>query len=525
MTDKKNKNNSKDELSTDPKTIDKASEEEIDSFEELGLDVDLDTNLQDDLQLKQEKQRTPDRMSEVDDTAIQNRLVELEAELAAEQKSEENDTAHPSESLQTKVAADDEGLTDIEIDNKLDEVQAVESKFKSKKASEPNALESISVSDLSIEENDSDKDDLECLNCAAPLGGPYCHNCGQPDRHFIRFFPKVLWEMVNEAFDLDSKALRTLVPLYFSPGRLSMEYFSGRRARYVNPLRLYIILSVLFFITISLFTGEADDFVVSEGSNGVNARVRSGDDTEKTVPHAAQEKALELLKEQKANGLPISDEMIIEAEKALTDLENNKRTKRTGLVDEEGRLKIRINDAFWDIETNPLTFNDTFTAETTKELNQFFWTMGLKLDKALKDDPSDLLDEFLNVIPQLMFILLPIFALLLKITYIFKKRYYMEHLIVALHNHCFMFFSLLLIILMSYLEDNLSGPTWLMEGIDYLTIFMIIWIPLNLYIGMKRVYAQGYILTFLKFIFIALSYNFLLTITAASAFVLGLAKM
>ena len=169
MTDKKNKNNSKDELSTDPKTIDKSSEEEMDSFEELGLDVDLDTNLQDDLQLKQDKQRTPDRMSEVDDTAIQNRLVELEAELAAEQKSEENDTAHPSDSFQTKVAADDEGLSDNEIDNKLDEVQAVERKFKSKKASEPNALESISVSDLSIEENDSDKDDLECLNCAAPL--------------------------------------------------------------------------------------------------------------------------------------------------------------------------------------------------------------------------------------------------------------------------------------------------------------------------------------------------------------------
>ena len=88
-----------------------------------------------------------------------------------------------------------------------------------------------------------------------------------------------------------------------------------------------------------------------------------------------------------------------------------------------------------------------------------------------------------------------------------------------------MFFSLLLILLLNYLEDNVSGPAWLMDGMNYLTIAMILWIPLNLFIGMKRVYAQGYILTFLKFIFIALSYKFLLTITAASAFVLGLAKM
>ncbi|MFT5451518.1 MAG: hypothetical protein ACI9N9_001002 [Enterobacterales bacterium] len=446
MTEKKNENNSKDELSVEPKAMDNSSEEEIDSFEELGIDVDLKTNFQDDLAVNED----------INDTAIE------------------------------AVLSSDEVLSHYEIDSKLDEVLAAERKFKAQQASKPSEIESISVNDLTIEDNDSEKTDLECLNCAVLLEGPYCHNCGQPDRHFIRFFPKVLWEMINEAFDLDSRALRTLLPLYFSPGRLSMEYFSGRRARYVNPLRLYIILSVLFFISISFFTALDDDIVISEGSNGVNVSVRSGEDTTKETPDGEQ----------------------------------------IDLVDEKGRLKVTLgNDELWDVETNPLTFKGVFSDEITKELNQFFWSMGIKLDKALKDDPSDLLDEFLNVIPQLMFILLPLFALLLKLTYIFKKRYYMEHLIVALHNHCFMFFSLLLIILMSYLEDNLSGPAWLIEGIGYLIIAMILWIPLNLYIGMKRVYAQGYIMTFLKFIFIGFAYEFLLTITAASAFVLGLAKM
>ncbi len=419
----------------------------------------------------------------------------------------------------------DDFLSEKEISDRVAEAEANESSYQVKQAVQFTGLEKYSAENLDLEPIE-EEEVLECLNCAAPLEGPYCHNCGQPDRHFIRFFPKVLWEMVNEAFDLDSRISRTLVPLLLSPGRLSMEYIAGRRARYVNPLRLYIILSVVFFISISLFTNTPDNLSVSD-SDGVQFRIRSDGDVEFVDSVDKKTAALEELKKEQAEGAPISDEIIAKAESAITELEENDIKKdNKELIGSDGKFNIDLdNGKKWDVETNPFMFNDWFSKEFTHDLNLYLWDMGLKLNKAIEDDPSELFDEFLNAIPQLMFILLPMFALLLKMTYIFKKRYYMEHLIVALHSHCFIFFSLILIIISSSIEDTISEPGWLKETLNYLSVGLAIWIPINIFITQKRIYAQGYIMTFLKFVFVGWAYWVLLSVTALLAFAVGLATL
>jgi hypothetical protein len=450
-----------------------------------------------------------------DDSHIQQRLSELEDEII--------DDATPDEAMHTKLADDDESLSESEIQEQLDDAQTTAAAQKQNQLNKITELYDLGGKDLALEEIEDNDDELECLNCSAPLRGPYCHNCGQPDRHFIRFFPKVLWDMINEAFDLDSRALRTLFPLLFSPGRLSMEYIAGRRARYVNPLRLYIILSVLFFISISLFTNTGEGLEIST-SEGVNARIRVDGDTLEE-----KKKILETLKEKQAQGVPIPDQAIVDAEEALSeavkDPSDSKKSDR-GLLNDEGELDVTLdNGKKWHVTDNPMPMFGLFSEETTLELNQLLWTMGEKLDKAIKDDPSELIDEFFNAIPQLMFILLPIFALLLKITYIFKKRYYMEHLIVALHSHCFIFFSLILLIVMSSIDESISEPIWLKDALGYLSIALAVWIPLNIYITQKRIYAQGYFFTTVKFIFVGVAYSFLLAFTSAAAFVVGLATL
>jgi len=290
------------------------SEPDIEQLmDNISADIDSDTNISD-----------PELDDGTEDAAVQYRLAELEFELTSEKMREEENRRQQ-----------------LEARDSDDNLESIDS------ASQPEAkgLDAIPAKELTLEDGVDDSDTLECLNCATPLSGPYCHNCGQPDRHFIRFFPKVLFDMVNEAFDLDSRALRTLLPLFFLPGRLSMEYIAGRRARYVNPLRLYIVLSVLFFISISLFTDTENNLQVTD-SNGVNTRVRTADESVSTDPHAEKKKVVELLKQKKAEGLPISDEAIAEAEKALTDLENNPTKSNsldTGLVDDEGKLKVTID--------------------------------------------------------------------------------------------------------------------------------------------------------------------------------------
>ena len=465
-----------------------------------------------------------DEEDDIDDLAIQKRLTELEAELKLEDENEITSSETSVEALQTEVAEQDEGYSHAEIEEKLEEAKSSGIDYDQRQANQPSELDGITAADLSLEDKTEETEVEKCLNCAVPLEGSYCHNCGQPNRHFIRFFPRVLWDMINEALDFDSRIFRTLIPLLFMPGRLSMEYIAGRRARYVNPLRLYVFLSVIFFISISLFTDTSDGIQV-QSNNGVNSRSRTVD--EATVTE--QYNILATLKEKQAQGFPIDDEAIAEVEAAIKEIENPEPeddSKPLGLDRTDGEFDIKLeNGKLWNVKTNPIKFAGVFSEETTDELNIFLMNLVEKLDHAIKNDSSVLVEEFLNAIPQLMFILLPLFALLLKITYVFKKRYYMEHLIVALHSHCFIFFSLLLIILFNALSDSLVETLWLIDTLNWIVIILAIWIPLNIYITQKKIYAQGYILTTAKFIFVGVSYWALLTFTAAMAFVVGLVNL
>ena len=60
----------------------------------------------------------------------------------------------------------------------------------------------------------------QCLNCGTTLQGPFCHYCGQPDRNFLRFFPVLLRELLEDFLDFDSRFMRTMKPLLFKPGKL-----------------------------------------------------------------------------------------------------------------------------------------------------------------------------------------------------------------------------------------------------------------------------------------------------------------
>jgi hypothetical protein len=88
----------------------------------------------------------------------------------------------------------------------------------------------------------------KCLNCGTGLKGPFCYYCGQPDRNFMRFFPVLLRDLMEDLLDLDSRFMRTIKPLLFKPGRLTRDYMEGRRFRYAPPMRLYIFSSIVFFL-------------------------------------------------------------------------------------------------------------------------------------------------------------------------------------------------------------------------------------------------------------------------------------
>ncbi|MGD8978050.1 MAG: DUF3667 domain-containing protein [Gammaproteobacteria bacterium] len=104
-----------------------------------------------------------------------------------------------------------------------------------------------------------------CRNCDTPLEGPFCPQCGQRDVDLDRPLQALLGEAIREAFDLDGRAMRTLRTLFRRPGVLTNEYLAGHRRRYSSPIRLYLVVSVLFFVVAAWVVGRG--MLLGEGQS------------------------------------------------------------------------------------------------------------------------------------------------------------------------------------------------------------------------------------------------------------------
>ncbi len=87
-----------------------------------------------------------------------------------------------------------------------------------------------------------------CLNCGEVLRGQHCSHCGQRAKVRVLSLGTLLRDLLGDITNFDSRIWRTLKPLAFSPGTLTVEYLRGRRTHYSPPFRMYLILSVAFFL-------------------------------------------------------------------------------------------------------------------------------------------------------------------------------------------------------------------------------------------------------------------------------------
>ncbi len=331
-----------------------------------------------------------------------------------------------------------------------------------------------------------------CMNCGTGLMGPFCYYCGQPDKNFMRFFPVLLRELLEDFLDFDSRFMRTIKPLLFKPGKLTRDYLDGKRFRYVPPLRLYIFSSIAFFFLAAIMAGNSITISTdNEGDEKVDTSILIGD-KEKEELH----EALEGLDPELANEI---ESGILEA---IEDAEN----------DEDDDNSISFNDEPWDRETNPLIIPlvpDWVNNWVNDEIAQ-----SPQKGEEIEANPDLIKDKVFEMLPAMMFVLVPLVALLFKFWYLFAKKYYIEHLIFALHNHSFLFVVLLLMMLANsfagWQEPSEEGS--LTAAVNVLNVVIWTWIPVYLFISLKRVYQQGWGLTILKYSCIGISYLALLTL-------------
>jgi hypothetical protein len=347
-----------------------------------------------------------------------------------------------------------------------------------------------------------------CLNCGTPLKGPFCYYCGQPDRNFLRFFPALLRELLEDVLEFDSRFMRTMKPLLFKPGRLTRDYLEGRRFRYTPPLRLYLFSSIAFFVVAAVLSTNAIDLSIDRDRDGAPVVTMRGDD------EARVQKAREALEE-----LPpeIREQLQIDPDELLAQPPPEQDQEKAWFKVSD----IQLNGQPWDRETNPVDIRwlpDWVNRRLNDEIEK-------SPDKAreINRNPNLIVEQVFDILPATMFILLPAVALLFKFWYLFARRYYIEHLIFALHNHSFLFVSLLLILGLSLLAGWLetSGALLAAQAASWLLIAISVWIPLYLLISLRHVYRQNWFLTLFKFGVIGISYITLLGIVTSIVALLG----
>jgi hypothetical protein len=110
----------------------------------------------------------------------------------------------------------------------------------------------VAVEETTEETVEEPIDGRPCPNCGTPLTDRYCGHCGQRVTELRPTLHELVHEALHEFSHVDGKIVRTLGLLLFRPGQLTREFFDGKRARSVTPIRLYLIASLLFFGVLAL---------------------------------------------------------------------------------------------------------------------------------------------------------------------------------------------------------------------------------------------------------------------------------
>ncbi|MFU8764318.1 MAG: DUF3667 domain-containing protein [Haliea sp.] len=334
----------------------------------------------------------------------------------------------------------------------------------------------------------------QCQNCQARLVGPYCHHCGQPAKPAVRFFGTLVVEFLQETISLDSRAMRTLLTLLACPGFLTTAYLSGRRKRFVPPLRLFLFTSLvcIFAIWLLNLTSDRELVVASGGALTLNGELNP-EQRERIGQRMADDRLEQLDPAERA-----------EIEERLDRLEAVLQTGARAVTRGETPESEPTGPQPWNSAVSfadgELTLNMPWLSEANNR------QLEARLRKSLakiSEDPDDFINDMLENIPQTTLVLIPLLALLMKLAYPFTGRYYVEHLIHALHGHAFLFLAVLLLMGLDLGGGRLSAAAstplqWLGQLMGMVETLLALWVPMYFLLSLRAVYGQPWSLTLWK---------------------------
>ncbi|UOQ73613.1 DUF3667 domain-containing protein [Hymenobacter cellulosilyticus] len=264
-----------------------------------------------------------------------------------------------------------------------------------------------------------------CANCGysfqAEQPDEFCPQCGQQNQEVSLSLGHVTEEFLEGIFHFDSKVFRTAKLLLFKPGELTKRFLQGHRMPYVPPIRLYIFISFVFFFLLSLSITPSSTRPSKELIKDADLRA-AADSVRRNTNQ--------------------SDILVLDGDSPMNTILGMGFSQADLLKLSQDLTPARIDSAIRSRGVEP-----TFMRKLA--LRQTVRTMNLS--------PEDITRKWLKNLPILMFILMPLFALLLKGLYLRQRQFYLSHLIFSIHFHCFVFVLFILNLVLS----RFSGGDWL----------------------------------------------------------------
>jgi len=338
-----------------------------------------------------------------------------------------------------------------------------------------------------------------CLNCGHQVEEHFCTHCGQENLELREDALHLITHSIADYFHFESRFFATLKPLLFKPGFLSQQFVDGKRVAFIHPIRLYIFISIVFFLVILSSSHQPEVEIKNAAATGTE-KVTPPDDS---LTAAKKEEIRSTLK-----AIPMS--------KQAKDSLVNEITKDPVLSKElteknKGNSFSTNSDWFNAKDSTVAAYEKRQSALPKAKRDNIVQSYLNKKSIRMQNFPDAgerIKKQIFSNIPKLMFILLPLFALILKLVYWQKKKYYYEHLIYSFHVHSALFLSVLATICLQWLTGFLFDISTLLT---WLCIIYILW---YIYRSLRTFYGSPRWVTLTKMGLLFISYTVIFSFSA-----------
>lgn len=328
---------------------------------------------------------------------------------------------------------------------------------------------------------------IKCLNCENGLyqKDHFCNQCGQKNKNSLVTVRELIADFILNFFNLDSRLINAFKKIW-KPAQLTLEYIQGKRKSHVNPARMFLITLILHLSSLLYIQNHYGE----DNLGGISEALYIQQDRSKMLTKFdTLSRKFDLQQNEKVDSI--------------------KKYLFEG-VQEEGKDTIKLNLPYPIFEKYPIQLHDVVELnenellekyEVTGFLDRLLIQQGVRIIKDVKGTVNFLIGNIIWVV--LLSILFLI--IVMKLLYIRRSFYLIEHLVFQFHTHSFYFIILTLAFIFDFLRGiDENGPELFLFGFFLCSVYY--------FIGLKRYYKQGWFKTFVKFIFLNLAHIFVITI-------------